>query len=394
MNSDSLPQAYLLDGLRTPFGRYKGDLSELDSIDLGAQAIDALLQRHPWAAQCDAALMGVVVQAGLGQNPARIAASRAGVAMQTPALTLNSVCLASLEAVCEAARRIRLGEGARYLVGGFDSMTRGAHLFPDGYPDHGDSGTEPISAVMHDGLSCALSGGSMGAISDRCNAELGISRAEQDAWAAMSQQRAFDAIALTRADEIAPVRAYGQVYERDQGIRANTTIEGLAGLKPAFTADGSITAGNASQMADGASAGLVVDQATLDQVGQRPLARIVDWAWMAGPDTSLHLKPAMAIRKLLKQQGLTPADIDLYEINEAFAGVAIASCRELGLNADIVNVHGGAVALGHPLGATGFRLLLTLALQMRRQGARRGIASLCGGGGQGFAVLIDNGHLN
>lgn len=386
----AFPQAYLLDGLRTPFGRYKGDLSELDSLDLGAQAISALLKRHRWASQCDAAFMGVVVQAGLGQNPARIAATRGGVSMDTPALTLNSVCLASLEAVCEASRRIRLGEGHRYLVGGFDSMTRGAKL----YADSSEEGLDPISAVMHDGLSCALSGGSMGAISDGVNAELGISRTDQDAWAAMSQQRAFDAISVTRQDEISPVSSDGVVHVRDQGIRANTTTEGLSVLKPAFTADGTITAGNASQMADGASAGLVVDKSTLDQIGQRPLARIVDWAWMAGPDASLHLKPAMAIRKLLKQQGLTPADIDLYEINEAFAGVSIASCRDLGLSHEVVNVNGGAVALGHPLGATGFRLLLTLALQMRRQGARRGIASLCGGGGQGFAVLIENCNLN
>lgn len=382
----SLPDAFLLDGLRTPFGRYKGDLADLDSLDLGSQAIKALLERNPWASQPDAALMGVVVQAGLGQNPARIAAVRGGISMETPALTLNSVCIASLEAVCEASRRIRLGEGACYLVGGFDSMTRGAQLDPS-EPGHD---IKPISAVMHDGLSCALSGGSMGSISDRCNAELGISREDQDAWAAASQQRAFDAIEKTRLDEIAPVQAHGMTHVRDQGIRENTTAMSLSFLKPAFSDEGTITAGNASQMADGASAGLIVDSSTLKRFGQRPLARIVDWAWIAGPDASLHLKPAIAIRKLLLQQGLTPADVDLYEINEAFAGVSIASCRELGLSHEVVNVNGGAVALGHPLGATGFRLILTLALQMRRQGARRGIASLCGGGGQGFAMLIEN----
>jgi len=375
------PDAWLLDGLRTPFGRYRGCLSELDSLQLGEHAIRALLARHPWAGQPDGILMGVVVQAGLGQNPARIAATRAGISLRTPALTLNSVCLASLEAVCEAVRRIRLDEGRCYLVGGFDSMTRSAILNAD---------DAPINAVMHDGLTCVLSGQSMGALSDACNAELGISRQQQDAWAAMSQQRAARASLTVLGEEIAPLQlALGRV-ERDQGIRPDTTLEGLAALKPAFSPAGSISAGNASQMADGASAGLVVDTPTLERSRLAPLARIVDWACIAGPDTSLHLKPAQAIDQLLQRQRLQAHEIDLYEINEAFAGVAIASARALGIDAGIVNVNGGAIALGHPLGASGLRLLLTLALELRRRGARRGIAALCGGGGQGLAVMIEN----
>jgi len=382
----SLPDAYLLDGLRTPFGRYRGHLAELDSLQLGERAIRALLDRHPWASQADAALMGVVVQAGLGQNPARIAATRAGVSMQTPGLTLNSVCLASMEAVCDATRRIRLGEGGCYLVGGFDSMTRSALLLPDA--DCADQ--TPVNAVMHDGLACALTGHSMGALSDDVNAQLGISRQDQDAWAAMSQQRAAHASTTVLPEEIAPLQLSRTTCAHDQGIRPDTTVQGLAALKPAFSDAGTITAGNASQMADGASVGLIVDEKTLAKSQQAPLARIVDWAWMAGPDASLHLKPAHAIQKLLQQQNLTPGDIDLYEINEAFASVAIASARALSLPDDVINVHGGAVALGHPLGATGFRLVLTLAFALRQRGARRGIAALCGGGGQGLAVLIEN----
>jgi len=383
----SLPDAYLLDGLRTPFGRYRGHLAELDSLQLGERAIRALLDRHPWASQADAALMGVVVQAGLGQNPARIAATRAGVSMQTPGLTLNSVCLASMETVCNATRRIRLGEGGCYLVGGFDSMTRSARLLPD--TDCADDQT-PIHAVMHDGLSCALTGHSMGALSDDVNAQLGISRQDQDAWAAMSQQRAAHASTTVLSEEITPLQLTRMTVAHDQGIRPDTSVEGLAALKPAFSDTGTITAGNASQMADGASVGLIVDEKTLARSHQAPLARIVDWAWTAGQDASLHLKPAHAIAQLLQKQNLTPADIDLYEINEAFASVAIASARTLSLPDDIINVNGGAVALGHPLGATGFRLVLTLALALRRRGARRGIAALCGGGGQGLAVLIEN----
>lgn len=385
MNADA-QEAYLLDGLRTPFGRYRGQLSDFDSLALGEQVIKDLLKRHPWANKPDAVLMGVVVQAGLGQNPARIAAVRGGISMETPALTLNSVCLASLESVCEATRRIRLGEGTHYLVGGFDSMTRGAKLMPDTEsPDQ-----ESISAVMKDGLSCAFAGESMGALSDRCNDELLISRRCQDEWAAMSQQRAFRASTGALLEEISSLKVAGGVITRDQGIREGTTEEGLSVLKPAFSEGGTITAGNASQMADGASAGLVVNGQKLRQLGQKPLARIVDWAWMAGPDASLHLKPAKAMQLLLDKHGLSSKEVDLYEINEAFAGVAIASARALDLSPEVVNVNGGAVALGHPLGATGFRLLLTLAMEMRRRGVRRGIASLCGGGGQGFAVLIEN----
>ncbi|TAM90527.1 MAG: thiolase family protein [Candidimonas sp.] len=379
-------EAYLLDGVRTPFGKYGGALASLDSIELGTCVISEMIRRHPEARHADGALFGVVVQAGLGQNPARIAATRAGVALTTPALTLNSVCLASLESACEAARRIRGGEGQEYLVGGFDSMSRVVSFIP------GDDSTaqEPRSALFHDGLDCALTGLSMGVLSDGCNHDLQITREVQDDWAFRSQIRAADGAPIREHDELMVVRTPAGVVTSDQGIRADTSREKIRALKPAFTTDGTITAANASQMSDGASAGLVVSGARLAQLDAVPLARIVDWASVAGPDATLHLQPARAIQKLLAQRRLSVDDIALFEINEAFAGVVVASMRELGLAEASVNVNGGAIALGHPLGATGFRLLLTLALEMRRRKVRRGIATLCGGGGQGLAVLIEN----
>ncbi|WP_269495410.1 thiolase family protein [Castellaniella sp. S9] len=382
------PNAYLLDGVRTPFGKMRGALSPLDSLDLGQAVIQEIVRRHPRAARPDAALLGVVVQAGLGQNPARIAATRGGIDISTPALTLNSVCLASLEAVCDAARRIRCGEGHQYVVGGFDSMTRAAWLVPDEVitPD-----TVARSALQSEGLHCALSDLSMGTLSEQYNRELGISRQAQDEWAVLSQQRAANAAAVRERDELVPVTVQGTVVRSDQGIRPDTTPEKVASLAPAFGADGTITAANASQMSDGASAGLVVSDQELQQLGgARPLAKIIDWAWVAGPNPSLQLQPAHAIQKLLQKQGLAVDDIDRYEINEAFASVVVASMRELNLSAEKVNVNGGAIAIGHPLGASGFRLLLTLALELRRSGLHRGIATLCGGGGQGLAVLIEN----
>ena len=385
--SELANEAYLFDGVRTPFGKFRGALAALNSLELGQHVIGEMLVRHSWASRPDAALFGVVVQAGLGQNPARIASVRAGVDPTTPGLTLNSVCLASLDAVCDATRRIRGGEGNQYLVGGFDSMTRAARLVPG---DFDPPGAQPRTALESDGLSCALAGISMGDLSEQCNRNLGIGRQEQDEWAVMSQQRAASSVAFREEYELVPVRCGGVLVSSDQGIRADSSMVRLAALKPAFREDGTITAGNASQLSDGASAGIVVSGLMLDRVGRKPLARIVDWGWVAGPDPTLHLKPAAAIRLVLQKQNLRASDVDLYEINEAFAGVAIASTRALGLTADVVNVNGGAIAIGHPLGASGFRLLLTLALELKRRHARRGIASLCGGGGQGLAVLIEN----
>lgn len=364
--------AFLLDGVRVPFGRLGGALSDIPTVDLGALPVAELIRRHPIASTPDAALFGVVVQAGLGQNPGRMAALRGGVASTTPGVTLNSVCLASLEAVCDASRRIACGEGASYLVGGVDSMSQA-----------------PRDLLMRDGLECAITGRSMGVVSDEQNRTLGISRDDQDDWAYLSHHRAAAAREILLSHEVVPVSTAHGVHRYDEGVRENSRREALGALPAAFTADGSLTAGNSSQMADGASAGLVVGADVLERHGQVPLARIVDWAFVAGPDTGLHLKPAQAIRRVLDRQQLSVANIDVYEINEAFAGVTLASMRELGLAADVVNVNGGAVAIGHPLGASGFRLLLTASLAMRTRGGRRAVAALCGGGGQGLAVLIE-----
>lgn len=364
--------AFLLDGVRVPFGRLGGALSDIPAVELGALPVAELIRRQPIARTPDAALFGVVVQAGLGQNPGRMAALRGGVDATTPGVTLNSVCLASLEAVCDAARRIAYGEGESYIVGGVDSMSQA-----------------PRELLMHDGLECAITGQSMGVVSDEQNRALGISREDQDDWAHLSHQRAAAAREVLLAHEVVPVTTARGLHRYDEGVRENSRRDALAALPPAFTADGTLTAGNSSQMADGASAGLIVGERMLERQGEVPLGRIVDWALVAGPDSGLHLKPAQAIRRILDRQRLTVADVDVYEINEAFAGVTLASMRELGLTADVVNVNGGAVAVGHPLGASGLRLLLTASLAMRRQGGGRAIAALCGGGGQGLAVLIE-----
>ncbi len=372
----TVPPVYLLDGVRVPFGRVGRALSELSATDLGSAPVAEVLRRHP-EVPVDATLLGVVVQAGLGQNPARIAALAGGMDPTVPAVTLNSVCLASLETVCDAARRIAVGEGRAYLVGGFDSMSTRARL-------GGES-----DVVLHDGLLDAASGRSMGVVSDAANAELGLTRGDQDAWAHRSHERAVAGRDFLRGETVPVHLPDGAVHRDDEGVRATSSLESLAALEPAFGADGTITAGNASQTADGASAGLVVSAPVAESSGVTPLARVVDWAFVAGPDTSLHLKPARAARQVLEANALAPSDVDVWEINEAFAGVAIATARELAVNDAAVNVHGGAIALGHPLGASGFRLALTAARTLRARHGRYAVATLCGGGGQGLAVLLE-----
>lgn len=376
--------SYLIDGVRTPFGKRGGALSEWTSIDLGSAVISELVSRHPGVTQADAVLMGVVVQAGLGQNPARNAAYRSGIKLDVPAMTLNNVCLAGLDSVCDGSRRINASEGEMYVVGGFDSMSRHASIATA-------PGAEPIGAVDFDGLTCSLSGEGMGLLSDKMNDELNVGRDAQDNWAFESHRRAA-AAPFAETGEIMTLTVDDAPMSSDEGIRRDTSPEALARLKPAFMAEGTITAGNAAQMTDGASAGLVGTRDVAEKLGQEPLGRIAGWSYTAGPDASLHLKPAQAIGDLLAKRGLGIADVDLFEINEAFAGVVVASCQKLGIPDDVVNVNGGAIALGHPLGGTGFRLLHTLALELKRRDLHRGIATLCGGGGQGLAVLIERDH--
>lgn len=378
----------LLDGVRTPIGRFKGVFHTKSAVELGVKAVSELVRRYPEATQADGVILGQVIQAGQGQNPARQVAMNAGIGIHSPAITLNNVCLASLASVSDAARRIERGEGELFVVGGFESMTNAPHV--SNMRKEVKMGSVEFGDTLNDGLRCALSDESMGGVSEKANRTFNINRQDQDVYAEQSQLRAAKAqIEGKFKGEIVGVTVSDQLITEDECIRSQTTLEKLQNLKPAFEKDGTITAGNASQMSDGASAGLISSLETCEKIGKSPLATIIDWAFIAGPDPTLHLQPANAIKSLLDRTQLRLSDIDLFEINEAFASVVIASQRELGLPSDVVNVNGGAIALGHPLGASGFRTLLTLAQELKRRGGGRGIASLCGGGGQGAAVLIE-----
>jgi acetyl-CoA C-acetyltransferase len=385
--SDPRTTPVLVGGARTPVGRFRGALAEVPAVDLGAHAVRAALDRCP-GLQPEYVAMGNVLQAANGQNPSRRAAILGGVARDVPGITLNDVCLASMSSVALAAGMIRAGEAACVLVGGFDSMTGAPHAVH--MRNGGSAGDRTMIDVMqHDGLWCGIAESGMGEMSDRENERLGIDRASQDAFALESHRRAAAATESGRlAAEIAAIQAPGGELDRDEGIRPDTSPERLAALPPAFTPAGTITAGNASQLSDAAAAGVVAGLHTASEAGLEPLAEIAGRAVVAGPDSTLHLRPVEATEKLLAAHGLTVADIDFWEINEAFAGVALASIDALGIDPERVNVNGGAIALGHPLGASGFRLVLTLALELQRRGATHGVAALCGGGGQGEAVLL------
>ncbi|GAA3762590.1 acetyl-CoA C-acetyltransferase [Spinactinospora alkalitolerans] len=390
MTSTASNVPVLLDGFRTPFGRYMKSLRGMSARQLGAHVVEGLVSRHEMLRTCDGVLLAQVLQGGHGQNPARQVAVSGGVDTRVPALTLNNVCLGGMAAIADASRRIRCDEGRSYVVGGVDSMSGAMHA---GYVRAGASmrSLEMVDTLSTDGLWCALQDESMGSLSDRANADLGIDREVQDRIALRSHQRAAQARDDKRlADEILPIGSGEQTVLNDEGIRDDASLAGLGGLRPAFSDPGTITAGNASQMTDGAAIGAVTSMGVAERAGVRPLARVVACAEVAGPDARLHLQPARAIEKVLARTGLRLAEVGIVEINEAFAGVVEASRRELSLPLDIVNVNGGAIALGHPLGGTGFRLALTLARELVRRGERYGVASLCGGGGQGAAVLLEN----
>lgn len=371
--------AYLLAGVRTPFGKLNGRLSEYSGIDLGTLALRELRRRNPIASLADGAILAMVLQAGQTANPARTMMYRSEIGNHIPASTLNMACPAGIDCVIDATRRVERGEGALYIVGGVDSNSCTPALQIDD--------DAPISGVDYS-LTCAISGLSFAALADRTDAELGISRQAQDEWALLSQQRAAAADFMATG-ELFTLPSQGSPFTRDEGIRASSTLAKLSALAPVVEG-GTVTAGNASQIADGASVGLVGSMETAQKMQIEPLARIVEWGYSAGPDGALHLQPALASRALLARAGLKASDIDLWEINEAFAGVTLASMAELKLAPDTVNPNGGAIALGHPNSATAFRIVLTLAHELRRRSLRRGIATLCGGGGQGIALLIEN----
>ena len=376
----------LVAGARTPIGKFGGGLAGLPAVTLGGEAIKAALERAQVpASEVDYVIMGQVLQAGAGQITARQAAVAAGIPIEVPALTINKVCLSGLNAIALADQLIRAGEVEVVVAGGMESMSQAPYLVPKARFGVRMGNAEMVDSMVHDGLWSTFLEAHMGESSDDVNHELEISREEQDAWAARSHQRAEAAWEAGRlAEETVPVIEVG----RDEGIRPGTTAEKLAKLSPAFSVQGTITAGNASQISDGAAAVVVMSAERAAREGKRPLAEIVAHGMSAGRYAWLHTVPALALDHALQKAGLQAADLDLVEINEAFAAVALNATRMLGLDEERVNVNGGAVALGHPIGASGARLVLTLAYELKRRGGGLGAAALCGGGGQGDALLI------
>ena len=384
-------------GARTPIGRFGGALRDLKAVELGGLAISAALERSGvTGSDIEYVIMGQVLQAGAGQITARQAAIRGGVPQEVPAITINKVCLSGLNAIAMADQMIRAGDLTTAVAGGMESMTQAPYLVPKARFGARMGNAEMVDSMIHDGLWSTFSNQHMGESSDEVNRELEISRDEQDEWAARSHQRAAAALQAGRlAEETVPVgvpqlRGERVLVDADEGIRPDTTAASLAKLPPAFHPDGSITAGNASQISDGAAALVLMAAERAQELGLQPLAEVVSLGMSADRYAWLHTVPALALHRALEKAGLRPEDLELVEINEAFAAVALNSARMLGLSEDRVNVNGGAVALGHPIGASGARLALTLAYELRRRGARYGAAALCGGGGQGEALILRN----
>jgi acetyl-CoA C-acetyltransferase len=385
----------LVSGARTPIGKLLGSLAAFQAVDLGGVAIEASLSRAGITGDdVDYVIMGQVLQAGAGQITARQAAVKGGIPMTVPALTINKVCLSGLDAIALADQLISAGEYDVVVAGGMESMTNAPHLLAGARKGYKYGNGTLLDSMAHDGLFCAFDQVAMGESTERYNAKLGITREEQDAFSARSHERA--ALAQkngTFDEELVPVpvpqrKGDPLLVTTDEGVRGDTTIDVLAKLRPAFAPDGTITAGSASQISDGAAAVVVMSRAKAEQLGAPVLAEIGHHGVVAGPDASLQAQPANAIDKALSRAGRTAAELELVEINEAFASVAIHSTRMLGVDPEKVNVNGGAIALGHPIGASGARLAIALAYELRRRGGGLGAAALCGGGGQGDALLL------
>ena len=383
---------------RTPIGKYNGALAPMRAVELGGVAIAAAAQRSALdPAVFDEVLFGHVLQAGEGQITARQAAVQGGLPMTVPSVTINKVCLSGMSAIGLADRSIRLGESKFVMAGGMESMSSSPHLIRELRWGARIGDVAAIDVMQHDGLFCAFDQCTMGESSDHKNERLGIGRAEQDEWAARSHERAAEATtngAFT--GEITPVIVPQRKNEpitvhQDEGIRQGTTVESLAKLQPAFVASGTITAGNASQISDGAAAIVVADRVASEASGSPVLAEILAYGQVGGSDGTLHERPAEALSVALKKAGLAASDLHVVEINEAFAAVSLWSARALEIPEDRVNINGGAVALGHPLGATGARLVVTLVNALRQRGGGLGAATLCGGGGQGDAIIVEVG---
>ncbi|RPA12715.1 acetyl-CoA C-acetyltransferase [Gordonia sp. OPL2] len=392
-------------GARTPFGRLLGSLKDFSAVDLGAVAIKGALERSGVPASAvEYVIMGQVLTAGAGQMPARQTAIKAGIGWDVPTLTINKMCLSGVDAIALADQLIRAGEFDCVVAGGQESMTQAPHLLLGSRGGFKYGNTELVDHMAFDGLWDAFTDQPMGALTEQGNdvdtsapeadVTRGFTRAEQDEFAARSHQRA--AIAWKNgvfADEVVPVEIPQRkgdpiVFAEDEGVRADTTAESLSGLRPAFRKDGTITAGNSSQISDGAAAVVVMSKAKATELGVSWLAEIGPHGVVAGPDSSLQAQPANAIVKACDRAGISPTDLDLIEINEAFAAVGLASAKQLGVDPEIVNVNGGAIAVGHPIGTSGARIALHLALELQRRGGGVGAAALCGAGGQGDALII------
>jgi acetyl-CoA C-acetyltransferase len=398
MTSQEARTSVIVAGARTPMGRLLGSLRTFSGADLGGIAIKSALDRAGVAGdQVEYVIMGQVLQAGAGQIPARQAAVKAGIPMSVPALTVNKVCLSGLDAIALADQLIRAGEFEIVVAGGQESMTNAPHLLPKSREGHKYGAIEMLDAMAHDGLTDAFENIAMGESTEHHNTRLGIERAPQDEYGALSHRRAAAAQknGLFEA-EITPVEIVQRkgdpvVFSQDEGIRPETTAESLGRLRPAFggsSGTGTITAGTASQISDGAAAVVVMSKAKALELGLDWLAEIGAHGNVAGPDNSLQSQPSHAIEHALGKEGLAVADLDLIEINEAFAAVAVQSMRDLGVTPEKVNVNGGAIALGHPIGMSGARIVLHLALELKRRGGGTGAAALCGGGGQGDALIL------
>jgi acetyl-CoA C-acetyltransferase len=382
-------------GARTPIGKLSGALGGFAATELGGFAIAGALERAGVKPeQVDYVLMGQVILAGAGQITARQAAVNAGIPMTVPSTTVNKVCLSGLNAIYLADLMINAGEAEIVVAGGMESMTQAPYLLPGARAGYRIGDQSVVDSMMYDGLFCAFDQCAMGLGTERYNGADGVSRERQDAFSALSHERAAAAIKDGRlAEEIVPVSVPQRkgdplVVDTDEGVRPETTAESLGKLRPAFDKSGTITAGNASQISDGAAAVIVMSKAKADELGMSPLGELVSYGQVAGPSPSLLHQPAHATTVALEKAGLSVKDIDIFEINEAFAAVGCASASELGISDDVLNVNGGAIALGHPVGMSGTRLALTALLELKRRGGGAAAVSLCGGGGQGDAAVL------
>lgn len=383
----------IVSGARTPFGRLQGGLSSLSAPELGGIAIRAALERGNVPAEAvDQVIMGQVLSAGNGQMPARQASLAAGIPKRVDALNINKMCLSGLTAIALADQAIRSGHSEVVVAGGQESMSQAPHLLPKSRAGYKYGSIEVLDHMAFDGLHDVPTDQPMGALTEARNVELEITREHQDEFAAISHQRAAAAAEGRFADEIVPVTVKGRkgetVVDTDEGVRPDSTPESMAKLKPAFSKDGTITAGSSSQISDGASAVIVTSAARAEAEGWTVLAEIVGYGTVAGPDSTLQHQPADAVLDACRRADIDVKDIDLFEFNEAFASVGLHSTRMLELSSDQVNVNGGAISIGHPIGVSGNRVVLTLALELARRGGGLGAAALCGGGGQGDALLI------